>query len=855
MVECDTKTHSAWRRRTIRYANNFRNEVCGAVNEILKDSASNSENEAELSGHFADTSWISGVRSSNGAVAHWAEDAATSPCWQEVSEDPPSPEVRRKAQLQEFLKGGAVTSHSLHEPLVNLDRYRQAAISLHEAISLRGFDKPPASVIAWDAYVQAQRMNNYAAPSVWILLLLTVFETPLWCNTKPLEDPGGCQRATDRSEYLLSGLPLMPVTAAVALECAILGLLLTQLLTSIRVYRRMRDTGFDMTLGSLLIQGLLLFLSFIDITNFVMLGSEYRAAPFLRFGLAALSVPKLRELLQSFFRTTLAISKVGMFWAYTVIMFAWISAMILDDQKEIDKYGAPVNQGFSSFSDALYSCFAALTTSTLPDVLVPSYTHNRLYILMWIPFILLGAVLLNEVILAGVYTDYSHHQKDVLSRGREKRVNGIGIAFSLLKSPTPMTYPDGREENVVRFSDFEQLVDAIKPLLHMSADKEFLRVLFQALDDDENGVLCSGEFQDMCDVLQFHFTIVRRDSHVRCFLEDMCPSISRLQVGFLENRDTGPNLGYCSRYPNSWCDRVMNLVLAANVAQVLLESVYDLNDMQEPPWATKLDLFFSHIYLAEVCLKLTNWTFEEYWYHVDNRFDLVTSVILYATGVAYVWFDISVESVRHANALRLLRLLKALKHVRLYQRTCMVVTQMLSSCWDVLLLNLLVVLLWASAGVQLVGGQLVESNPRLHGKDLDFFSSHYQVFNFNDVPMGMLTLFMWTLGSWNDPIAVAIVELADPFTLYKALIWIFLVSYYVASPLLAYNVFSAFSIDVYQKLDEDARKQEDEGGQLCEVEQNLLKIQAEMADQGLVLHIQESADLKKLRVHTSVLIS
>lgn len=46
-------------------------------------------------------------------------------------------------------------------------------------------------------------------------------------------------------------------------------------------------------------------------------------------------------------------------------------------------------------------------------------------------------------------------------------------------------------------------------------------------------------------------------------------------------------------------------------------------------------------------------------------------------------------------------------------------------------------LIWAITGsghgfpwhgeVQLFGGQLVESNPRLEGKDLGYFSSHYQV--------------------------------------------------------------------------------------------------------------------------------
>ena len=54
------------------------------------------------------------------------------------------------------------------------------------------------------------------------------------------------------------------------------------------------------------------------------------------------------------------------------------------------------------------------------------------------------------------------------------------------------------------------------------------------------------------------------------------------------------------------------------------------------------------------------------------------------------------------------------------------VSQLLKTCREVLLLNLLVVLLWASAGVQLFGGLLVESNPRLSGKDLGYFSNHYE---------------------------------------------------------------------------------------------------------------------------------
>ena len=48
-----------------------------------------------------------------------------------------------------------------------------------------------------------------------------------------------------------------------------------------------------------------------------------------------------------------------------------------------------------------------------------------------------------------------------------------------------------------------------------------------------------------------------------------------------------------------------------------------------------------------------------------------------------------------------------------------------------------------------------------------------------------------------------------PFGCSQTLIWSFLLTYYVASPLLAYNVLSAFSIDVYQKIDEQVQDLEE----------------------------------------------
>lgn len=739
------------------------------------------------------------------------------------------------------------SSPNLTQPLMELDCYRKAAMGLHEALRLRGFHKPPNDPAAWYAYKTKTRIEKWAAPAVWTLLFLSVFETPVWCKSRPFEDVGVCRAADDDNRYIMSGVPLLPISLAVSLESCILLFLFIHFASHVRLYAAVRGSGHATTAGHLCLEGSLLVLSVLDLVQ-SLAGSSARFAPLLRFGLAACSVPRLQELVFSFFRTTLAVSKVGMFFLYTVVLFAWVAATIFDDEEGKDQFGEPIGQGFESFSASLYTCFTTLNTATLPDSMVPSYDSSRSYLLLWMPFIFVGAVLLKQVILAGVYNDYSKHTKNFLVEGRRLRKSGVDGAFALLKSPAP---PGCNKGDVVRYQDFERLVDVLTPLLEMTVTKAFLRVLFQALDDDANGVLDHGEFQDMCDVLQFEFHITERDACLKQCMEGTC--VERTMTAFMENDSTGPNLGYTCRYPGCVMDKIMNAVIGLNVVWVFTESVVDLNDWEEGPCFQYADLFFSFVYVLEAVLKLCHWSWAEYWYHGDNRFDFVASMLLGFVGLLFFLLQqVSVSMLRRANLLRLLRVLKAMQHMKFYQRTCIIVKKLLTTCREVLLLNLLVVLLWASGGVQLFGGQLVESNPRLEGKDLGYFSSHYQVFNFNDVLMGMVTLFVWTLGDWNDDIALACLELADPWTTYKALIWTFLLSYYIASPLLAYNVLSAFAIDVYQKIDEEVQNQEEKGYELCEVERNLLLIQAEMAANGLVLHMKESADLAKLRIHTAL---
>eukprot|EP00971_Amphidinium_carterae_P312269 6206687-Amphidinium_carterae.1 len=135
---------------------------------------------------------------------------------------------------------------------------------------------------------------------------------------------------------------------------------------------------------------------------------------------------------------------------------------------------------------------------------------------------------------------------------------------------------------------------------------------------------------------------------------------------------------------------------------------------------------------------------------------------------------------------------------------------MLLACVDVLLINVLVIYLWSALGTQLFGGMLYDSNPLLKGSD--YLDSHFQVFNFNDMGMSFLTLFYFVLTGWVDQVATALIALS-PFGSFNWLLtYGYLISFYILGFMLAFNVWTAFSIDVFcglQDLAEGEREQSD----------------------------------------------
>lgn len=775
-------------------------------------------------------------------------------------------------------------------PLLEMSRSQTGAIVLNEAMQFRSLDTCPTETKAWELYTKVHHTGFWCNAGIGALLLLTVFERPLWLNQyDDARNHLAAAAESDKSRALaesmavwdeqmnlLSGIPFLPIPLGLLIEVGLLGLLLWRVraldaLCSLRDPVRKRAMLFNYAM---------VFLGLADAAGYALFfastrsASTFRLAPFVRFGLAASMIPTIGKLVKSFARSLVAISTVGLFLLGTVVLFAWTAAMILDDLDIENADGMPVNQGFESFGNAVYTSFVTMTTANLPDAMVPSYLYNRGFVFLWLPFFALAVCIFMQVILATVYGDYQDQKTEEMKDAMVHRRRGINQAFDQVKADGKRKLQRRRKQRqqppgggndtsteVVRYEDFDDLVKTVQTLggAAGTADREsIIKVIFNALDDDGNGVLDRAEFNEMCDVLQYKFTITKRDGWARSYPRGEESGLGRMLKRLLEaekgeggdgDADVGGvGCGYLDRFPGSQFESIMNLVLSANVVWIVIQSVYDLNDFDEPAWFQGVDLVFCVSYVLEVLLKLSWWSWSEYWTSNDNRFDFVTTVILSLAACAVLLGDVHGDFLQYVNMLRLVRLLKALNNIPVYQETCSVIGRMLSTCSDVLLMNVLVIYLWSALGVQLFGGKLSKLNPKI--RDSDYFDSNFEVYSFNDVPSAMVTLVFFMLTDWVDPVAGVCMQLADRFTPFWLVSTGFMLSFYVVSPLLAFNVFTAFSIDVFCKLEEFVEKKEERS----EVERNLDRIKEDLGKRGMCLHIEETAELSRTRVYRSMFV-
>ncbi|CAA2987574.1 two pore calcium channel 1B [Olea europaea subsp. europaea] len=552
------------------------------------------------------------------------------------------------------------------------------------------------------------------------LVVLNFFEKPLWCS-------GYCN---NRGYYFLGPLPYLTGAESLVYEVSM------QVLILCSVFQLLLENV--VLLLVLLIADLLVYIIYLSPVAFYTL--PFRIAPYIRIVFFILNIRDLRDsivILVGMLGTYLNILAL---WALFLLFSSWLAFVIFEDTQQ----GKTI---FTSYGTTLYQMFLLFTTSNNPDVWIPAYKASRWYCLFFILYVLLSVNFVTNLILAAVYDGFkSELVKQVDEKDRTK-MRILKKAFDLM---------DIRNLNYLdKDQIFLLLVELNNYRILPTIFRDDFESIFRELDGNHDFKIDLDEFADLCNTIALRF---QKEDSVPVF-ESLSfyrsPASKRLK-DFVKSS----KFGY-----------IIVFILVLNFVAVIIETMLDIqNNSAQEAWQ-KVEFVFGWLYVVEMALKVYAYGFENYWRDGQNRFDfIITWVIVVGETVTFVspqglTFLSNGEWIRYLLIARMLRLIRLLLHVQRYRAFVATFVTLILSLMPYLGIIFCVMCIYCSLGVQIFGGIVNAGNPNLEGTDLNdnecCFSIYYQfpgsffltnlsylLFNFNDYPNGMVTLFNLLMGNW-----------------------------------------------------------------------------------------------------------
>uniref|UniRef100_A0A453FDE7 Ion transport domain-containing protein n=1 Tax=Aegilops tauschii subsp. strangulata TaxID=200361 RepID=A0A453FDE7_AEGTS len=146
--------------------------------------------------------------------------------------------------------------------------------------------------------------------------------------------------------------------------------------------------------------------------------------------------------------------------------------------------------------------------------------------------------------------------------------------------------------------------------------------------------------------------------------------------------------------------------------------------------------------------------------------------------------------IRYLLLGRVLRLTRILLQVQRFRAFVATFFTLMSSLMPYLGIVFCVLCMYCSLGLQIFGGIVYAGNPTL--EETDLFNNDYLLFNFNDYPSGMVTLFnLLVMGNWQVWMESYWQLTGSSWSL------IYFVSFYLISILLLLNLIVAFVLEAF----------------------------------------------------------
>ncbi|XP_071700865.1 two pore calcium channel protein 1A [Rutidosis leptorrhynchoides] len=598
--------------------------------------------------------------------------------------------------------------------------------------------------------------------NIFALLALNFFEKPLWCSSVSEVT------CSDRDYYYLGELPYLNTAESLAYEGVTLIILAVHTLYPMlyetsRLYWKSHVNKLKAI--SLLILIADLVVDILYISPVAIYSLPLRIAPYLRVVFFILNIRELRDsvvVLGGMIGTYLNVLAL---WALFLLFSSWLAYVIFEDTQQ----GTTV---FVSYPVTLYQMFVLFTTSNNPDVWIPAYKSSRWSSIFFVLYVLLGVYFVTNLVLAVVYDSFKGELVKQVAAKDAMRKKILLKAFILIAGDA-----DGSLNQKQCIELFEEL-NNYRTLPKIS--EEDFDLIFTALDDSGDVKINAEEFNDLCNAIALKFQKEDTEPWLKKF-PFYNSYLSEMIKGFVK----GPKFGY-----------VVAFALVLNLVAVITETTLDIQNNSGQKFWQKVEFIFGWIYVIEMALKIYTFGFENYWKDSQNRFDfVVTWVIVIGETATFVTpdsvtFISNGEWIRYLLIARMLRLIRLLMHVKQYRAFIATFLTLIPSLMPYLGTVFCIMCIYCTLGIQIFGGLVNAGNPDLPSTDLA--DSDYYLFNFNDYPNGMVTLFnLLVLGNWQAWMQAYAVLTGTSWA------YVYFITFYLVTILFLLNLIVAFVLEAF----------------------------------------------------------
>ncbi|CAM8884818.1 unnamed protein product [Rhodiola kirilowii] len=571
-------------------------------------------------------------------------------------------------------------------------------------------------------YFLYTRLDFIWTLNLFALIVLNFLEKPLWCAKYSLDS------CNDREYFFLGQLPYLTSVESLIYE----GVTLIALI--VYTFFPLTYEGYKIFWKNLLNRLKIIFLLILvaDLVVYSLYLSPwgitflpFRIAPYIRVVLFILNVRELRQtmvILAGMLGTYLNVMVLGLLF---LLFSSWLAYVIFEDTQQ-------GKQVFPTYGATLYNMLILFTTSNYPDVWIPAYKASRWYCLFFILYVLLGVYFVTNLILAVVYDSFKSELAKQVGEMDNMRKKNLAKAFNLI---------DDRKVGYLQKEQCIQLFEELNKYRTLpNITKEEFELIFDELDDSHDFKINLDEFADLCNAISLRFQKEETPPWLENYPQFYHSPLSKMLKDFVRGR----TFGY-----------IITFFLLLNSVAVVIETTLDIeNNTSQKLWQG-VEFTFGWIYVVEMALKVYAYGFENYWTDGQNRFDfVVTCVIAVGETATFVsprslTFLSNGEWIRYLLIARMLRLIRLLMDIKRYRAFVATFLTLIPSLMPYLGTIFCVLCMYCSLGVQVFGGIVNAGNPRLEGSTLA--DDDYTLFNFNDYPNGMVTLFnLLVMGNWQD---------------------------------------------------------------------------------------------------------